>query len=311
MEGSIEKRIPFGLKNGQLVGIDKVTSGLSCDCVCPSCKQALQANKGKIRTHYFSHNPNSDQPECESAFETAIHQMAKQILAEEGCISLPSLKVSRSLDDKEGTSHSQELLVTEEKNEIFCKVVLEQRVSDIRPDIIGYINNTPFLVEIAVTHFADRDKKTKIRRLGLASIEIDLSGITYEITESELKELVVSKRDNKKWLSNPKAVGVISELESSLNARVKEINAGYKQAKRAQESRLAQKRAEFHASQLQSKIATVPASSKQYDPRWFVCEACRHLFSVSLAEAPYSLQTIPCPECEYDVSALPPWGYHA
>ncbi|MBL3527063.1 MAG: hypothetical protein JMN27_17605 [gamma proteobacterium endosymbiont of Lamellibrachia anaximandri] len=311
MEGSTEKRIPFGLKNGRLIGVEEVTPGLSCGCVCPKCNQALQANKGEVRAHYFSHNPNSEQPECEGAFETAIHKMAKQILAEEGFISLPSLKVSRFLDDNTGTSHSQESLVTEEENETFSKVVLEQRVNDIRPDIIGYTNNTPFLVEIAVTHFADRDKKTKIRSLGLASIEIDLSDIDYRITESELKELVVSKRDNKKWLSNPKAVGVISKLESTLNARVKEINAGHNKAKQSQENRLAQKRAEFRAIQQQPTAATVSASSKQYDPRWFVCEACRHLFRVPLTKAPYSLQTIPCPECEYDVSALPPRGYHA
>ena len=40
----MEVLIPFGKsKNGSLVFIDEVTSGLACDCVCISCGMALSA----------------------------------------------------------------------------------------------------------------------------------------------------------------------------------------------------------------------------------------------------------------------------
>ncbi|MFB2961877.1 hypothetical protein ACE1BM_19525 [Aeromonas jandaei] len=42
---------------------------------------------------------------------------------------------------------------------------------------------------------------------------------------------------------------------------------------------------------------------KESDPRWFLCEACRHVFKVALKDAPYTIKSIPCPECEHAVSA--------
>ena len=75
-----DKRIPFGLKNGQMVAVAEVPRGLACGCVCPVCNRVLQANKGKKNAHYFSHNPSEDAVVCESGLETAIHMMAKQIL---------------------------------------------------------------------------------------------------------------------------------------------------------------------------------------------------------------------------------------
>jgi hypothetical protein len=57
------------------------------------------------------------------------------------------------------------------------------------------------------------------------------------------------------------------------------------------------------------KKPTIPAPqlktaiSKQYDTRWFVCEACSYVFKVPLKDAPYTIETIPCPECDHAVSA--------
>jgi hypothetical protein len=67
-----DNKIPFGLKNGILVSVSEVDSGLACGCVCPSCYKKLQAKKGKKVAHYFSHDPAEDTKECKSAFETAI-----------------------------------------------------------------------------------------------------------------------------------------------------------------------------------------------------------------------------------------------
>ena len=41
---------------------------------------------------------------------------------------------------------------------------------------------------------------------------------------------------------------------------------------------------------------------KEYDPRWFVCESCRFVFSIPLVDAPYSLSTVACPACQCRVS---------
>lgn len=68
--------LTFGLsKSGQLTHISEVSSGLACDCVCPSCKVTLVAKKGKINSHSFSHNESNI---CIGAIETALHLAAKK-----------------------------------------------------------------------------------------------------------------------------------------------------------------------------------------------------------------------------------------
>lgn len=61
--------------NGNFVNIDKVAKGIACNCYCPSCKEKLVAkNGGTKRIHHFAHASGVD---CESAYETMLHQLAK------------------------------------------------------------------------------------------------------------------------------------------------------------------------------------------------------------------------------------------
>lgn len=61
---------------GKLVHIDTVPKGNDCGCVCPACKQPLQAkNAGPKRDHHFAHQPGVD---CPGALETVLHLLAKE-----------------------------------------------------------------------------------------------------------------------------------------------------------------------------------------------------------------------------------------
>lgn len=63
---------------GVLAHIDSVPKGNNCGCFCPACKKPLQArNAGQIRVHHFAHQPGVD---CPTAFETALHLLAKQLI---------------------------------------------------------------------------------------------------------------------------------------------------------------------------------------------------------------------------------------
>lgn len=60
---------------GNFVHIDEVSNGLACDCYCPSCRERLVArNGGAKRIHHFAHAFGVD---CENAYETMLHQLAK------------------------------------------------------------------------------------------------------------------------------------------------------------------------------------------------------------------------------------------
>lgn len=65
----------------QLVHVDTVPLGDACGCVCPNCNAPLCAkNQGKVKEHHFAHAHGH--MECESACETTLHILAKQVFQE-------------------------------------------------------------------------------------------------------------------------------------------------------------------------------------------------------------------------------------
>jgi DNA-directed RNA polymerase subunit RPC12/RpoP len=231
--------------------------------------------------------------------------MAKQILSEDRLMNFPGLTISVAGSDVNGNEHVEEMQLEEEAQRSFESVELEKRLEEIRPDIISYISDMPFLIEVAVTSFSDREKKNKIRDLGLPAIEIDLSNVDYTTTKSELRELINAASTKKVWLSNPRAIDAKKVLQAKLNERIQAINEGIF---RNRYTRKAQEKHSYRSSPMvATPVNTIGQSFivRQYDPRWFVCEACRHLFKIPLREAPYSLETIPCPECDHEVLAKP------
>jgi hypothetical protein len=150
--------------------------------------------------------------------------MAKQILSEEGVAKFPELSVKVTQDDENGKTHEESGLVTYESLMKFSHVELEKRLEEIRPDIIAYKDSIPYLIEIAVTHFSDSKKVKRIRSKNIHAIEVDLSKVTYTITKEELKQLIIHKADNRKWISNPAAPLKKAELKTRLEERIRQIN---------------------------------------------------------------------------------------
>ena len=75
--------------DGKIVFIDDLENGLRCGCICSKCKEPLVAkNRGKTdRIHYFAHKSDS---KCSG--ETQAHLFAKDIIAREMFLSVPSHK---------------------------------------------------------------------------------------------------------------------------------------------------------------------------------------------------------------------------
>ena len=71
-----------------LVHVDDVTKGNNCKCHCPHCGAPLCAkNAGQWREHHFAHAHGH---ECEGAYESQLHLLAKEVLQEAGRIMLPA-----------------------------------------------------------------------------------------------------------------------------------------------------------------------------------------------------------------------------
>lgn len=208
--------LTYGLKDNQLIHVDKVENGLACGCICANCKSPLIAKNGgkKDRAHHFAHH-NSD--ECIGALETALHLLAKQVFLKKRKLTTPSVyhHIHRLYD-------IQSIEIYKSKKIMFESVELEKRLNlndtFIVPDAIGYIRGKPmFLVEFAHTHFIDDTKYLKIKEAGLICIEINLFGT--ELSEKAIEQLLESPWDTK-WINYPK---LFESAEQIANKKIKEL----------------------------------------------------------------------------------------
>lgn len=305
---SIGNKIPFGLNtDGELVEVSTVHSGLACNCVCPACHYPLQARKGGSTKHHFAHDPRAKP--CTAGYETALHLMAKQLLLEYGHINLPELAFYLSRRHPTGWYVSEFDYVARDTTLEYDNVTLEQRLDDTRPDIILTTDGEPLLVEVAVTHFADREKKDRLRQMGIKAIEIDLSGLPALPTKNQLVEAVIIERDNKKWLSYPAAGPLKKKLTDSLHQRYYELEPLRREAEIAKSARQGQHTRRSHSpvmsdailydynpntgKQYSRKIPDVTLPAKKKD---IFCRHCRHQFQVGVHEEPKL-----CPLCLDDL----------
>lgn len=197
-------KLPFGLRDGQLVDIATVESGLACNCVCPSCGQQLVAKKGDIKEHHFAHH---DSEECSGAVETALHIYAKNILERNKRIVLPPVYLDNS--DK---------LIYPATEITFDSVALEKRISNIIPDIVVTVKGKPLLIEVAVTHFIDRFKAYKIFELGYSAIEVNADGLfnsTYNkpFGHNDFEKRLIEDTSFKRWINNTKQNFIDNEIK--------------------------------------------------------------------------------------------------
>lgn len=236
----VKLKLPYGLRDGQLIHISTATNGLACDCYCPGCGAPLVAKNGEAnqKAAHFAHHKSA---ECSTGLQTALHLAAKDIIARHGHLCLPGATGDFSFTpafwasfDFEAEPYQYELGYTDgyngstyEYNETelgllsryhFASqvadveaVVLEKKTGDIIPDLLVTIGGRQVLVEVAVTHFVDAAKLEKIRNLGLPALEIDLSKVKRELTLPELEDLVVQQATHKKWLFNPALRGKLRE----------------------------------------------------------------------------------------------------
>jgi hypothetical protein len=159
--------------NGKLVFIDFVPNGLSCNCVCPKCSGQMIAIQGKSENHrewHFRHSIDSD---CTGGPETILHKLAKQIIADNNQIIIPS-----------GTLN-------------YSQVRQEEKFESIIPDVILFVDGHKVFIEIEVTNPVDRVKELFYKKGQYKSIKINLTNISYYTNPIELEELVLRNTTNK------------------------------------------------------------------------------------------------------------------
>lgn len=178
----------YGLANTQLRHISEVESGLDCNCSCPHCGSQLIAKKGNIRTHHFAHYESLD---CEHGAETAIHLLAKEIIAERKIIQVPAIYNHEISNDDNQHTHSSSEFVPSKLIQL-TDVQVETKMIGYQPDLTAQQENEEWLdIEIKVTHEVDFDKSVAQAERQREMLEIDLSKLSRTASRQEITEAVL------------------------------------------------------------------------------------------------------------------------
>ena len=212
--------ITFTIRNGVAVQVDEVENGLACGCSCPSCGERLVAKQGSEIAHHFAHEGGND---CKGGVQTALHLAAKAILLREKRMILPVLRVTASATDEGGGRHDATASLSS-REVVFDEISEERRFGGVIPDICAKVRERLLFVEVAVSHFVNDEKLRRLAEAGVATVEIDLSGMTDGWDWVGLLHAIVEQTDNKEWLFNPKAAALLDDARKDADAKAREAD---------------------------------------------------------------------------------------
>ena len=190
-------RVPFAIAGtGRVVEARTLSRDDVGPFVCAACKSPLVARRGDVNVWHFAHKTEGN---CETAFETAVHAMAKQILFDARHFRTPGLICRAFVLPSERDIH----LCDERTVHWEFPGEVELSLDDIRPDFIVSVGGERLIIEVAVTHFSNKGKKAKLNALQIPAVEVDLSDVPRSVTASDLKSRLLDSVDDKSWLYYP------------------------------------------------------------------------------------------------------------
>lgn len=211
----------FGLKDGRMCAPADVQYGLACGCTCIGCGAPLVAKKGeKKRWHFAHHNVEMGN----SCAESAIHAAAKQVLLEHNWLRLPGMRVVVFGQATSGQALEESSVLSEERVVRFERTCAEVWENGIRPDVVGYRGERRLLVEMYFRHRVDENKRRKIGKLKLPTIEVDLSDLDVSTGFDAIAQRVIHETRYKSWLFFPNEEQERQRLLVGLAARIERAN---------------------------------------------------------------------------------------
>lgn len=158
----------------------------------------------------FAHHRDAS---CTIGFETAVHLAAKQLIADRMALYLPAVRahVPGVVDD--GGLFPRATLFSPAGVAQLQAVRVEERIGEIRPDLVVSLVGREVLVEIAVTHFVDALKLVRIKDLGVAAVEIDVSS-AREMNFAALEAALFTSQQRSQWLCHPERDAEQARIEA-------------------------------------------------------------------------------------------------
>lgn len=190
--------------NGRMVHVDDVPNGLKCNCICPNCKERLQARHGAIRAHGFAHHSETRGANLKICYMVILYKLAEQIIQQERKIHAPSYYG-----------------IFKEKDIEFVDVKIDSQYEreDKQPDVIATtVDGQQYLIEFTFDYKIQH--KEKIDYQNLNCLEVNLSNQTLE----SLHDFLMSSSDDRKWLNNQQYFESIESIYEQYDKVVKVIS---------------------------------------------------------------------------------------
>lgn len=194
---------------GRVVHISEISemeNGAKCKCICVNCGKTMIAKIGnRKRRPHFSHVNCTDICNPTHANESALHKLSKYILEINREIKLPAFYLDGDIDpscNKYDKKQVEKLKCFDDYIFEYDNVRVEEKVGDIIPDIILSSSKGEILIEIAVTHNVDVEKKSKIKIKKISCIEVNLRKFHNKFDFKELENVLIKEVKLKHWIYN-------------------------------------------------------------------------------------------------------------
>lgn len=246
MELNHNGMICFALKeeSSQVVHISEMMEkdrGKACECICLCCARPLVAKLGRgKKAAHFAHLAEEGRTTCSAdvANESGLHKMAKEIICRSRYIWLPPITVSAQNDlnrNMEDYKQQEPLLLGEKFKLCYRNAQSEVPYDGFKPDVCIFRDWKNILIEIAVTHYVDAEKYSRIKMAQMPTVEIDIADFIkdYEVEKTEsindfeekLKNTLIENIENKTWIYHPSE----NEGIQKLCERNRELEKEYQQ----------------------------------------------------------------------------------
>lgn len=219
---AVVDRLDFGmLATGAMVSVKDVANGLGCGCICAECRAPLIARQGALRRWHFSHAPGY--VACETGAETALHRMAKQIIAQWNGLTLPPLEVEVARRSTVGQIVARKATIPG-AHFVVSTGFVEARHEGFVPDVLlNGPNGESLAVEVCVTHKVSRTKLQRVAEQMLPMIQYSIApachwtGGTLEL-EQHLRATIPE------WIFHPQEAELRLRLETELEAACEQLS---------------------------------------------------------------------------------------
>lgn len=236
-----ENKIPFGEQDGILFRAFEVENGLRCGCICPGCRQPLNAaNNGEKVVPHFRHAQSND---CTTGFREGVRRAAVALIVQHKQLMLPAF-----LDVVRITTASGRML--EERVELPPAPITADAVErfveldGLRGHAILHLSSRQLIVRIKMSSRMEHERYRQLQALEHSSMEIDLHRLTLEqINDADsFMHAVLQDPSNRFWIRYLRGESLKTFKEQQLQSRASELNATWlkEQAEREAKERARQ-----------------------------------------------------------------------